>query len=1078
MSDSVLARYSFLPWVRQGLGNEIIESDFLGNALPNNATVERPEISVTAKVKATKEELSQSHNVTKIVKVQGPGDVLGINSKSIIRVHPKKGVHNFETNNLCYVEFYEEDLPWRFTPARPVGNKLRPWLALIVLRENEFEKSTGGTPTPFITIDNAALSKVFCNEKDTYALAHVHVLEDLGDNASESAGLLSSKLDKNPDLALSRVLCPRKLEYTAPSPAMDYDPNVYHAFLVPAFETGRLAGLGLETDGVPAQKSSWTRADLNGGTNPSSYPYYFTWSFKVDEGGDFESLAQLLEARELPDNIGKREMDMSDMGFGIQPVGDDAVGFVEGAMRHPDYQTAPWPLSDLQLKAELLKVLNLSFDLQDTVPTINESFFYSPAVEDDPIITLPTYGKWHKGLTKLTANSTDWIHRMNLHPSNRSAAGLGVQVVQKNQEKFMEMAWEQIGEINEANQKIRENELMKRATLSLAQKKVFKLDKFDLVNATGKAFEMMKLEPGATIKHAIKKSVVPTAIRSGTFLKVANNFTPTALMNNGEDGALKILNKTFFNNLNKAKNADGKLSAAPPKEEPLMLLKAASAYSMISSVVENPPISFMEHLTQAILSFPSTTFTTNQVMSKLETVFVGNDKESQKARAKTILDGIDGRKVEDGVRVFTIDKKVFEDKISHSFDQGLYGTAAKVKFVKGENSPIIPVQFDHAKIIENRANYLTSFSTKFVTKVGGANKFTAYQRPVKALLQTDLQEKIIAKLNPVFNFKRKLSSFFRANYANVNKPIMAYPRFPIPMYDYLKEISPDYIIPNISEIEPNTITLMETNREFIESFLMGMNHEFSRELLWREFPTDMRGSYFRHFWEYDNDPMNQVELGDDYDVYVQEMLANQNARADIKEIHKWNQALGANEEKPGPDLVLLIKGDLLRKYPNTLVYAQKAKFQPGNKTAPRQMDDYDSPGNVKWPIVSGSIEPDVYFFGFELSQEEANGNRTNNPGWFFVLRERPGQVSFGLDDLDGALDMTPDNWNQVTWEHLTGNASSQPPYLKVNGVNFSLSPNGTGPRAAQWGASSSDMAYILYQSPILFARHASTMLND
>ncbi|WP_296699149.1 hypothetical protein, partial [Algoriphagus sp.] len=250
------------------------------------------------------------------------------------------------------------------------------------------------------------------------------------------------------------------------------------------------------------------------------------------------------------------------------------------------------------------------------------------------------------------------------------------------------------------------------------------------------------------------------------------------------------------------------------------------------------------------------------------------------------------------------------------------------------------------------------------------------------------------------------------------------------------------------------------------------------ELLWREFPTDMRGSYFRHFWEYDNDPMNSVELGDDYEAYVDAMLNNQNARADIKEIHKWNKALGKNEEKPGPDLVLLIKGDLLRKYPNTLVYAQKAVYKNGNPALPRQLSDYDVPSNVKWPIISGSIEPDVYFFGFELSQEEANGNRTNNPGWFFVLRERPGQVSFGLDDLDGALDTTPDNWDQVTWEHITGNAANQPPYLKINGVNINLSSGGTGPRAAQWGASSSDMAFILYQSPILFARHASTMLND
>ena len=31
--------------------------------------------------------------------------------------------------------------------------------------------------------------------------------------------------------------------------------------------------------------------------------------------------------------------------------------------------------------------------------------------------------------------------------------------------------------------------------------------------------------------------------------------------------------------------------------------------------------------------------------------------------------------------------------------------------------------------------------------------------------------------------------------------------------------------------------------------MVGLNHEFARELLWREFPTDQRGSYFRQFWD-------------------------------------------------------------------------------------------------------------------------------------------------------------------------------------------------------------------------------------
>ena len=38
------------------------------------------------------------------------------------------------------IEFYDEDFPFRYTPASPAnGSKhLRPWLALFVLKENEF----------------------------------------------------------------------------------------------------------------------------------------------------------------------------------------------------------------------------------------------------------------------------------------------------------------------------------------------------------------------------------------------------------------------------------------------------------------------------------------------------------------------------------------------------------------------------------------------------------------------------------------------------------------------------------------------------------------------------------------------------------------------------------------------------------------------------------------------------------------------------------------------------------------------------------------------------------------------------
>lgn len=1088
MPNSVLASYSFLPWVRQGFGNEIIEADSLGNTLPADAVLERPEIQITAKVKASKEGSEQIKSILKTAKVQGPGDVLGVNHEAIIRTNPKRGVTNFETNNLCYVEFYEEDLPWRFTPARPVGNKLRPWLALVVLKENEFEKSTGGTPTPYITIAQEALDVVFCNEKDTYALAHVHVLEDLGDNTANPAPQLAKKLAQNQDLALSRILCPRKLEFTTPDPSLKYDPNVYHAFLIPAFETGRLAGLQLPIADIPAQQSSWSKSGISSGKNPTRYPYYYTWSFSVDKGGDFESLAELLEARELPNTVGKREMSMSSIGYGIETTqAADVIAFVEGAMKHPQYETAPWPMSDQDLRQQLLKVLNISADLQSTTPSSNTNIFYSPALENDPIIAPPIYGQWHKGVTRLRNNSSDWLHSLNLHPSHRAAAGLGVQVVQKHQETFMELAWEQIGAINEANQKKRESELMKRTSQVIANTKLFPQNELDLIIATGKTFDVLKTSQSSeTLRRMLNKSVVPTALRSGTFAKIANNFTPTALMtSDGSDGATAILNKKLFTRLNQTvTNAAGgrgnsRISAALPRIEPQMALTSVQAYQAINEVVLNPPVSFMQSLADAIMKVNSSRFTTTQVLGKLniDPNLSTKEKEAIKTRASDILNAVTSRRsnTADAAIELKISEKVFKDRISPNFNEGIYGSNKKVKFIKAGTIKEV-ILFDQQLIVENRANYLNEFTSKFMDLSSGIMRPKVYMKPVKNLLNANFYTSIKKELDPSKNFTRNLASLIHSAQTLTNRPLMAYPRFPFPVYNYLKEISADYIIPNISEIAPNTITLMEPNNQFIESFMMGMNHEFSRELLWREFPTDRRGSYFRHFWEYDNDPNATIELGDDYNVYINKLLSNQDQSADIKEIHKWNNSLGKNNHKKGPGLVLLIKGDLLRKYPNTLVYAQKAEFQ-ANKNKQRELGDYNK-SNVLWPIISGSLEPDVYFFGFHLTTDQANGNRVNDPGYFFVMRERPGQVSFGLDDLEGALNKTPENWDNVTWEHITGNASTQPSQLAITDVSIKLSHSGTGPRTAKWGGSSSDMAYILYQSPILFARHASTMLNS
>ena len=58
------------------------------------------------------------------------------------------------------------------------------------------------------------------------------------------------------------------------------------------------------------------------------------------------------------------------------------------------------------------------------------------------------------------------------------------------------------------------------------------------------------------------------------------------------------------------------------------------------------------------------------------------------------------------------------------------------------------------------------------------------------------------------------------------------------MYAPLANLSPEWMLPGISQIGNDCAILLETNPAFIESYMVGLNDELSRELLWREFPAD------------------------------------------------------------------------------------------------------------------------------------------------------------------------------------------------------------------------------------------------
>ena len=380
-------------------------------------------------------------------------------------------------------------------------------------------------------------------------------------------------------------------------------------------------------------------------------------------------------------------------------------------------------------------------------------------------------------------------------------------------------------------------------------------------------------------------------------------------------------------------------------------------------------------------------------------------------------------------------------------------------------------------------------------RVALKDAFNVYQSPPPPLPVpepmdlTSAVARLKESLNPAVAIPRraefvlKLPASIKDAYLRPRKtlvPVMAHPVFTEPMYRSLRDISSEFLAPNLGLIPNNTISLMETNQRFIEAYMVGLNDEMGRELLWRQFPTDQRGSYFRQFWDV-GDTVNRDPARTPAQV-EEELL-------DITKLHTWerNTALGEHASRPLPTgaepgdarLVLVVRGDLLKKYPTAVIYAQQARWTTENERFVRVLDESNAGLFIKDPIFKAEIDPDVRFLGFDLTASVARGNpdpAAADPGWFFVIQERPGEPRFGLDNLSADSPATPNNWNQVAWEHLDS-------FETLGCVDFSVHQPSVAAITESpddvilWGRNAADMAYILYQVPVMVAFHADDMLE-
>ncbi len=1178
-----LATYTFLPWLRLGIANKI-----------NGQQGIRATIPIDVPLKATldgKAITAPPAPIHKDIQIYGPGDIIGIDKKIIIKNEPRNWITNFEPNYLPYIDFYEEDFPWRYSPVVPDTNlhRLQPWMMLVVLKESEFEdgKLIKDKPLPFLTIDQAG--QVLPDPTNAWAWAHIQINQDLL-AATEFSSTDIPKLQKDleqlleddPDLAYSRLVCPRKLS-----------PNEsYHAFLVPIFETGRLAGLGSDpSTASSAQAMAWDTA-----TPSIQLPYYHRWYFRTGNVGDFEYLVRLLKAKPVDQRVGRRDMDVQTPGANLPGINDaDLSGILKlgGALQIP--QTAYKPAELLEVKKydhwatppegiyphpfqdQLAQFINLSdaYSEKDAA-TANQETTLSPPISNnpDPLITAPLYGQWHAMTQRLLTQrdgsdlnpNRNWIQELNLDPRWRATAGFGTKVVQENQETYMNGAWEQIGEVLEANRRIRLAQLAKETSLVWYY---VHLQPILLNNPNRWLSFSAPMHKRIVAENLLQDPAIvgspAAAEKLSLFYQIEQSNIPSALQAPATRKLLRprgrLVQKLPFNETIRPDNLldrvnSGAVSAAPPKVKPAKLpviddfaeaLKPTQIPSFVLPLLTKYPwIKWMLLILAFIflilfLFFPKPVLLTTAIV--LVALFILLQRWlKQIATAESIK----------------------EDQQTPESVDNL------------PNSPNFELSNPGDSFRPNTGGTDSEEATRFKDALREVNELieesTEKGKPVKRY-PLDIKkagELIFQQINPSFTIpKRTLAQITippRIASLQVERFVeaMAYPEFDIPMYKPLAETSAELFLPNINFIAQNSISLLETNQKFIEAYMVGLNHEFARELLWREYPTDQRGSYFRQFWEASSFLQTEVLTKAQVIAKLQQLPALRHwiekiaaatgeaatqvlneARTrltkeqlrDIPSLHQWSKfsQLGdhdhrASEGDDQEEVVLVIRGELLKKYPTAVIYAHKAAWNykkdddgnfllddegqkiidPDQERVLVELADPDRPTRaaIKTPLYEAKVDPDIYFFGFDLTSCLAKGGtgkasvavdpvcaaegiQWDDPGWFFVIKERPGEPRFGLDVEDetvGVADVKV--WNDLSWAHVTP-AVPQDGFLQLNDDTQTIAltevPTGTEAEKAvqfeedkffKWHqeTNAAELAYILYQVPVLVAVHASEML--
>ncbi len=1005
---------AFLPWLRRGISTRADAEASAGGRLSVPVTVS----------------FGEGRQASVTLRLFGPGEVRGLDPRLVVRTWPAPNVHDAEPNFFPLIEFHAPDLPWRYSPvAAPVADRLLPWLCLIVVSDEEVGDllPAGGTrPLPVVVISDAPLPRL----DQAWAWAHAQLAGAESLTPDQARELLAAE----PHLLVSRLLCPRRL-----------DPGTrYTALLVPTFESGRRAGMGLPADDAADPLApAWAP-----GTRSVQLPFFYRWRFTTGLVGDFEELVKRLQPARLPPTVGIRAMDVRNLGTGLPPAAEGPLG-LEGALRAPTTPSTPWPDAEREPFVDALRgLLNRPAELLEDG-------------DGERSVAPPLYGQWHAARDRLEPGGQPfWFHDANGDPRSRVAAGLGTQVVQANQRQLMAGAWRQAEGLADVNDRLRGAQFAREMALRVHARHLVGHGNDELVLQLTAPVHARVLASPITVAARLQESPVAEGAVGSTWRRIARPLGPIGRRQSRPPGE----RSQVVARMNRAE-----LSPAPPPPTPAGAVTPSRAgkelvpnWASAQSVASLRVLSRLPVLAGGIgLAAAGIVLLLRRPRGVAAALAAaGAAALAGAAPLRRLVERAErGLAVRDGTLT----------------PRSIRAAPARPDFVAVESelvggAPPLPPTGERGRGDSPSARAFRAATTAMLASVAST---TGAETPLRSVALRELREKLVAALDPRATVGARVGE--RLQLADgvlwqpddPLEPVLAGPDFPQPMYRHLAELSLDWVLPGLEQVGANTVSLVVTNQPFVEAFMLGLNHEMGRELLWREFPTDQRRTYFRQFWDPSGFAPRPGQTPDPEEL------------KDIRPIHRWEASArvgenGARGQATGERLVLLVRGDVLLRYPNLVVYAARAVLNP--ETGKRE------PGaEEQQPVFGGTLGADVAFFGFPLTPEEVRGG-PGDLGWFFVLQEQPGEPRFGLD-LGEPGAPPPPTWNDLHWGHLVaaGEELDAVDYVDLDAELPDTSLIDEPPGVA-WhvrsGTNAAQLAFAMLQRPVRVAIHANDMLQS